>query len=242
MADRLLFLGTGNSESLDNFNSNLLIMSARQRMLVDCGWTIKPALRNIGLSIADIDTIFITHVHGDHIFGLEQLGFELRYKCNRKPTLILEEGIYDELWTHCLKGSMGKSSSGENSLEDFFKIRHVDEHAFTVDNLSFETFKTHHEPNKPSYGLVINNDIVFSSDTKAVASVSRRKARLYIHDVTTQEGNPAHAGLEELVKAYPRSVREKMLLTHYDDDIYSYLEYVQTNFMGLAATGQVIDL
>ncbi len=48
-----------------------------------------------------------------------------------------------------------------------------------------------------------------SSDTKALASIFRRKARLYIHDATTQEGNPAHAGLKELVQAYPYYLSEK---------------------------------
>lgn len=239
---KLLFLGTGNSESLNNFNSNVLIIGQTKNILIDCGWTIKLALRNVNLSIDNIDAIFVTHVHGDHVFGLERLAFESKYKYGHRIDLYLEEGIYEELWDKCLRGSLEWTSEGPNSLDDFFNVIYIRDRSFCIDGIQFNTFGTIHEKNKPTYGLIINNDTIFTSDTKALDWMADTKMKLYIHDVTTQEGNPAHAGINELIKNYPKSVRKRMMLTHYDDDIYQYLKIIESDFMGLAATGQVIPV
>ena len=47
-----------------------LVWSSETAVLVDCGFTpgyITLQLRKLGMSISDLDAVFITHVHGDHI-------------------------------------------------------------------------------------------------------------------------------------------------------------------------------
>ena len=47
-----------------------LVWSSRTAFLIDCGFTpgyITLQLRKLGLSISDLDAVFITHIHGDHI-------------------------------------------------------------------------------------------------------------------------------------------------------------------------------
>lgn len=200
------------------------------------------ALRNINVMINQIDAIFITHVHGDHAFGLERLAFETKYKYDRKIDLYLEKQVYEELWNKCLRGPLEWTSEGPNTLDDFFNVKLVSNNFFSIDGISFETFATVHEKNKPSYGLIINRETIFTSDTKALDWIADTKMKLYIHDVTTQDGNPAHAGIAELIDNYPESVRKRMMLTHYDDNVYDYLEVIESNFMGLAAIGQVVSI
>jgi len=47
-----------------------LIWSADTGILIDCGFTpgyITFQLRKLGLAISDLDAVFITHIHGDHV-------------------------------------------------------------------------------------------------------------------------------------------------------------------------------
>jgi phosphoribosyl 1,2-cyclic phosphodiesterase len=47
-----------------------LVWTAETAILIDCGFTpgyITVQLRKLGLSIADLDAVFITHIHGDHV-------------------------------------------------------------------------------------------------------------------------------------------------------------------------------
>ena len=85
----LLILGCGHSESLTLFNTNAAVRDHGRLFLIDCGWTIKAALQAQGHGFADIDGIFITHVHGDHVFGLERIGYEARFKLGRRIPLYL---------------------------------------------------------------------------------------------------------------------------------------------------------
>ena len=66
----LTMLGVGHSEALANWNNNAMITVDGRRLLIDAGYTIKFALHQQGLTLEDVDAIFITHVHADHCFGL----------------------------------------------------------------------------------------------------------------------------------------------------------------------------
>ena len=47
-----------------------LVWSAETAILIDCGFTpgyITLRLRKLGLNISDLDAVFITHIHGDHV-------------------------------------------------------------------------------------------------------------------------------------------------------------------------------
>jgi ribonuclease BN (tRNA processing enzyme) len=78
--NKFLILGCGHSEALTLFNNNAVVINSQGLLLIDCGHTIKHALHNQNMNIGMVDAVFITHVHGDHIFGLERLAFETRYK------------------------------------------------------------------------------------------------------------------------------------------------------------------
>ncbi len=76
------FLGTGDAFSAGGRNqSAYLIRSRNTSILLDCGATILPALKRLGLRPREICTILISHFHGDHFSGL--------------PFLLLE-GIYSD--------------------------------------------------------------------------------------------------------------------------------------------------
>lgn len=58
-------------------------------LLIDCGEGTQVRIREKGWSMHDIDTICITHVHGDHISGLPGLLLSMGNAERREPLLII---------------------------------------------------------------------------------------------------------------------------------------------------------
>lgn len=239
----LILLGTGDAESMRYWNNNALVRTPTENILIDCGFTIKYALSEIDLTLREIDGVFITHIHGDHVHGLERLGFESRYLYQRRPKLYLEPDLYSLLWDQCLAGSMADTSNGPSFLEDFFEIHFIQDHHFTAAGCHFRTFPTLHTLGKPSYGLIINEQLMFTSDTTPLPNLADFFSKgLIIHDVCLQAKNPVHATLQQLLAQYPLALRKRMLLIHYGDTIELYRALIEREFQGVAHQGQIFSL
>lgn len=239
----LLILGTGHSESMEHWNTNAMIATAQGNMLVDCGFTIKYALRDQGLALPDIDAVFITHVHGDHVFGLERIGYESRFGYGKRVKLYIRETLLDELWNQTLKGSMGLASEGENTLADFFDVIPLTEDHFSYNGVDIRLFNTRHTPRKTCYGIHINEKVVFTSDTTPIADViAKLPAEAIFHDVTLRDEHPVHASVPALLAAYDEATRKKMYLMSYEDHWRDWEERINTQFAGFARQGQRVPL
>ena len=71
---KLTFLGVSGFLS-DGFNSNMLLDIGDRTFLLDCGMDIKFSLKASNRKVEEIDDIYISHLHGDHINGLEWIAF-----------------------------------------------------------------------------------------------------------------------------------------------------------------------
>jgi ribonuclease BN (tRNA processing enzyme) len=82
---KVLFLGTGEAFSHEA-NTSLII---DDRILLDCGPHTLQQLRRIRLPLKQIETVFISHLHADHIFGLPLLLVAATEDEREKPLNIL---------------------------------------------------------------------------------------------------------------------------------------------------------
>lgn len=238
MQNRLSIIGVGHSESLEHFNPCLLIENSEGRMLVDCGLTTKHALAAAGLDLGQIDAIFITHVHGDHVFGLERFAYECRFKHKKRPRLIFHRSIMTELWDHTLKGSLAYVGEGSAEFSDYFDIRPIEETSFSELGIDFEIFPVKHTPRKNTFGIQIGKKILYTADTVAIPEViSGKDFSVCIHDVTLADWNPVHATLNSLIESYSEDQRKKMLLISYEDSWREHEGYVNEMFRGFAKQG-----
>lgn len=243
MADRLIFLGTGDSEAVDYWNTNLLLETGGKRLLIDCGYTIKYALRDAGLSVGDIDGILITHVHADHCFGLERFGYETRYTYGTRIPVFIPPGVMPTLWDETLKGSMGHSSDGENRLDDFFDVQYIEDGCLNFGDASLELFETDHTGGMATYGVVINNRLIFTSDTNPLDWIAAdRSDRRIVHDCSLQDFNPVHSTLSQLAEFYPPEVRARMYAIHYGDTMPARRAEIESVLAGVAEQGASFDV
>ncbi len=69
----LLFLGSGNAFASGRYWSSFLL---NERYLFDASPVALPHLKQSGVQLEEIESVFISHFHGDHFFGLPFLLLE----------------------------------------------------------------------------------------------------------------------------------------------------------------------
>jgi ribonuclease BN (tRNA processing enzyme) len=252
---QLKFLGSGSAFCLrpDNFQSNLLLTSSRgRRLLIDCGGDIRFSLARAALGHRDIDAVYISHLHADHIGGLEFLGFTSRFDPERRQPIRLfaDQTIMHDLWHASLKGGMCTSDSGCMELADYFTLEPVaGGNCFEWEGTRFELVPTPHVHGEAgdmlSYGLLFEQagqQIFFSSDSRYVPGILGpilESAQLIFHDCeTSNQRSGVHAHYQELLEL-SETVRSKMWLYHYNDGPLP--DAVADGFRGFVACGQCFD-
>ena len=71
MSFKLTILGSNSAVPLVERNPTSQLLNVNERFfLIDCGENTQVQLRKYGLSFQRIHHIFISHLHGDHYFGL----------------------------------------------------------------------------------------------------------------------------------------------------------------------------
>lgn len=71
---RVTLLGTGApSPSIDRLGPSTLVQAGEQRLLFDAGRGVTIRLRQAGVPLRDVDAVFLTHLHSDHVNGLSDL-------------------------------------------------------------------------------------------------------------------------------------------------------------------------
>lgn len=64
-------LGSGGTmPAPSRFLSSLLVECSGEKLLIDCGEGTQVSLKILGRGIKNLSTILITHLHGDHIYGI----------------------------------------------------------------------------------------------------------------------------------------------------------------------------
>ncbi|MBY9082340.1 MBL fold metallo-hydrolase [Paenibacillus sp. HN-1] len=228
MTLQLQMLGTGSAFAKNYYNNNALLLGPDYTLLVDCGFTAPLSMHDLGRSFTEVDAVLVTHIHADHIGGLEELAYSLRQRSSRKMTLLLAEMLIDPLWEHTLMGSMYQEGK-VTGLEDIFDVRPLvpgTPYRLSRD-LTVKLLQTPHIPGKLSYSLFLNNDIFYSADMtfepELLTNLVRSQGcRQIFHDCQLEGPGVVHTTLEEL-KRLPEDVRRLISLMHYGDEKPDYV-------------------
>jgi len=252
---QLMFLGSGSAFCVtpDNYQSNVLLTSQTgKRLLIDCGTDIRFSLAALDMGYRDIDDIYISHLHADHVGGLEYLGFSTMFdkSCGR-PGLYISESIENELWNNCLSGGMNTVDNKSCNLSDYFSVHSIAEKGkFAWEGTEFTLVPADHVEGKDrsmfSYGLffkVGKHSIYLTTDTRFMPQWKNQylqKADLILHDCETlSEATGVHAHYKELL-GLPDAIRKKMWLYHFNDGPLP--DCVADGFCGFIKRGQVFEL
>jgi len=101
-----VFLGTSSGVPTIHRNVSGLVLKCQHRKswcLVDCGEGTQHRLLKTPFSLAGLSAIFITHVHGDHSYGLPGLLASASMSARSKPLLIVAPRAIEEFICHTIR-------------------------------------------------------------------------------------------------------------------------------------------
>lgn len=102
-------LGTSSAiPAFDRYPTSQFIQVNGSYILIDCGEGTQMQLRKYHLSYARIDVILISHLHGDHIFGLPGLLTSLSLLQRQKELIIIAPPALSEILNTIFKHSEAK--------------------------------------------------------------------------------------------------------------------------------------
>jgi ribonuclease BN (tRNA processing enzyme) len=226
---QIQMIGTGSAFSKKFYNNNALVTCNGFTLLVDCGYTAPRALHELGVEINNIDGLVITHVHADHVGGMEEFAFRLKYTYKHRMKLFVPSKVVDSLWNQSLRGGLENKIEGFFGLGDYFDLILLEETLSKEIHPGFtmELIPSEHIPEKPSYSLLFNERLFYSSDTKFNYSLllelcEKRKCQYILHDCQLSSPGIVHACLDELL-TLPDVIQNKVMLMHYDDHIDAFI-------------------
>jgi ribonuclease Z len=85
----LAFLGTGAAYSLERYNGAVLV---DRHVLLDAGAPILPHMHRLGMDPGNVDAVFLTHFHGDHLAGLIPFLCYRAFEARRPLTIVAPPG------------------------------------------------------------------------------------------------------------------------------------------------------
>lgn len=236
----LFFLGVGNAFSKRHYQNNLLVIKGSDSLLIDCGTICSTAFYNYKSSIGNVHNFMITHSHADHIGGLEEAILIGRYVTKIKPNIIITDEYKTRLWENSLKGGNAWGECNEGRIlefEDYFEQVRPELISETprplyqakIGSIDIKLFRTKHMPDNAlswedsffSYGVVIDERILFPSDTRFDLDMiswlyNKYPIEAIFHDCQFYSGG-VHASYDEL-KQLPQEIKSKMYLCHYADN------------------------
>jgi ribonuclease BN (tRNA processing enzyme) len=221
---KITFLGAGDMFSFGQGHNSVLLNFGETNLIVDFPETNAQSLKKLNIKLTEIENVFITHLHEDHINGLQLLGNYNRVFSKRKTNLFIHEELIDELW-QTLKTGMEHTTAGKKTLDDYFDV-HIVSKSFSIGDVSFELVKTQHVPGMISHGLCVSPYFYFSGDTtldRSYLENIEEQVQLIFHECHLQdEVLKSHTSLEEIL-SLSEKIKEKIVLMHYEDR-YSELE------------------
>jgi ribonuclease BN (tRNA processing enzyme) len=243
---QIKFLGSGDAfGSGGRFQTCIFIKSDDTGFLVDCGASALISMKQFGVSLLDIDSILITHLHGDHFGGIPFFILDSQLISRRsEPLLIagppgLEERIINAMEVN-FPGSSKVKQKFDIKFEELPETVPTELGAITV-----TPFGAIHGSGAPSYGLrvkVSGKTIVYSGDTewtdnlmKAVDGADLFICETYYYDKKMKN----HLNYQTLMDHRNDLNCRQIVVTHMSQDMLDRLNRIDLEY---AEDGKVINL
>jgi ribonuclease BN (tRNA processing enzyme) len=188
------------------------------RVLVDCGATSLTALRQQEFDPNEIDTVVITHLHGDHFGGLPFMVLDGQFRRrNRDLTVVGPPGTRERLAT-----AMETLYPGSSQVQRRFEV-HVFEHADRQPRdhggISITPYEVRHASGAPAYAVQLQTptgSLAYSGDTEWTDALinAAHDVDLFLCEGYSPTPIRWHLDLQTLEQHRERFTCRELVLTH----------------------------
>ena len=215
---QVLLLGTADAFNTGGrANSAYWITDRMGQYAVDFGPTALVQSQRYGKDLSELDAIYLTHLHGDHIGGLPMFLLHSHYDLHRKKPLRIvgppsTEDFLERLWRATYPSTTKRKLSFDVSI-DVWKPDARQSHG----ERTITTIPAVHDPEAEPHSLKIEIDgttIGFSGDTGWQDSLGRftEGCALFVCEATNPEsGFWGHLSVEEH-RCHRQSITPKQLV------------------------------
>ena len=192
----LTLLGTGCPKvDYKRFGPANLISTKVTNILVDCGSGITQRLDQLNISTADIDALFLTHLHSDHVIDLYQLIISSWHSYRTKPWKLYGPkgtkkfvsrimNAWQEERTQRIKYENRSSTKAFNIIVKEFSTSGT----INIKDLKIKYFEVDHKPVPFAYGFCFlknNKKLTISGDTRPCENIMKfgQLSDVLLHEV-----------------------------------------------------------
>jgi ribonuclease BN (tRNA processing enzyme) len=225
------FLGCGDAfGSGGRFNTCFMVTGGGTRFLIDCGASSMVAINRFGVDPNGIDTVLLTHLHGDHFGGLPFFLLHADHVSKRdKPLLVVGPRTTEQRLTAAMEALFPGSSTKKRRFE--LRIEEYElEREWRSGPVSVVPYRAnHHSGEGPSCALRVTCDgktVTYSGDgawseglLQAASGVDLFIAEAYYFDKSVG----GHMDLETLKRHLNKIDAKRLVLTHMSDDMLGRL-------------------
>ena len=193
---QLILLGTG-CPKVDHkrFGPSNLVSTRKTSILIDCGSGVTQRLKEAKFSLANINALFLTHLHSDHIVYIYQLIISSWHSYRTKPWRIFGPKGTKKFVRKIMDAWKDERTQRINyehrsSIEAFnIKVTEFKKYGkIKINDLKIEYFLVDHKPVKYAYGFNFyfkKKKLTISGDTKPCENLMKygQLTDLLLHEV-----------------------------------------------------------
>jgi ribonuclease BN (tRNA processing enzyme) len=242
---RVVFLGTGDAFAAGGSQqASCLVQCPDTCFLLDCGPGALASLKRAGISPGPIDTVLLSHLHGDHFAGLPFFLLEYTHIERRRRPLRIAGPSGTRKRVAALCEAMYPGFLQELPFEPIFIEMQPDER-LRLASMAIETFRVPHQPEEISLGLCIEvagRRLAYSGDTGWTEELVTRtgNADLFICECSFYETRtPFHLDYLRLAEHRARFGAKRVILTHLGEEVLARSSEVD---MELAFDGLIVEI
>ena len=240
------FVGTGAVGAVERSACSLI----DGKILIDCGNGLVKTIMEQGFDIGNIETILITHLHGDHYLDLPYFILSKYFSQINKKTKIYcpkeTEKRVKELADLYAYGDCNFEDAKINGNVEFIEFDNLDNEE-VLPGYFVKAYEVQHVIIEPAYGYTIEHEgkkVGLSGDTIYCDNVEKivNYSDVSVLDMCSKESAKSHMGVNDIKDICDRYKDKKIVATHMKKAVREYAKTLNIPNLIIPTDGEEIEI